>query len=84
MEQQTVTLRELREGAALSQEELSRKAGISPTTLLEIELGRRSAQPKTRRKLAEALGVKPQSLAYLARTSYRRPTTTTSNQQKTT
>ncbi len=79
-----MTLQELRARAALSQEELSRRSGVSQGTLSDLERGKRAAHPGTRRKLAEALGVEPQSLAYLARTHYRRPTTnSTSNQQKT-
>ena len=60
--QKTSHLRELREHASLSQEELAEQAGVSRATIAELERGKRSPQPKTRRKLAEALGVAPHEL----------------------
>jgi transcriptional regulator with XRE-family HTH domain len=58
----TSRLRELRDKASLSQEELAELAGVSRTTIAELELGKRAPHPKTRRKLAEALGVEPAEL----------------------
>lgn len=58
----TPRLRELRENAALSQENLAKKAGVSRATIADLEADKRPARPSTRRKLAEALGVSPQEL----------------------
>ena len=55
-------LRELREDAALSAQELGEKAGVHENTVLRLESGKSGAHPKTVRKLAEALGVKPKDL----------------------
>ena len=60
--QTTSRLRELRNEASLSQEELAERAGVSRTTIADLELGKRKPHPKTRRKLAEALGVAPVKL----------------------
>ncbi len=58
----TTRLRELRDRASLSQEELAERAGVSRATIADLELGKRKPQPKTRRKLAKALGVAPHEL----------------------
>ncbi len=58
----TTRLRELRDHASLSQEELAARSGVSRATIADLELGKRKPQPKTRRKLAEALGVEPHEL----------------------
>jgi transcriptional regulator with XRE-family HTH domain len=58
----TKRLRELRERASFSQMELSELSGVSRATIADLELGKRGAQPKTRRKLAKALGVAPWEL----------------------
>jgi transcriptional regulator with XRE-family HTH domain len=58
----TRRLRELRDRASFSQMELSERSGVSRATIADLELGKRGAQPKTRRKLAEALGVEPWEL----------------------
>lgn len=71
-----MSLRELRGREALTQEELSKRSGVSLPTIHELEHGKRFARATTRRKLAEALGVEPQSLAYLARESNRPPVKT--------
>lgn len=61
--QKTAHLRDLRNRASLSQEELASRAGVSRATIADLELGKRKPQPKTRRKLAEALGVEPHQLS---------------------
>ena len=58
----TPRLRELRERAALSQEDLAKKAGVARATIADLEANKRPARPSTRRKLAEALGVDPAEL----------------------
>jgi len=58
-----VGLRELREQRLLSQQELASRAGISKTTIVNIETGKIRPHPATLRKLAETLGVDPAALA---------------------
>lgn len=48
-------LRELREERALSQQDLAAAAGVSKTTIVNLEAGRGRAMPSTVRKLAAAL-----------------------------
>jgi DNA-binding Xre family transcriptional regulator len=56
-------LRALREKRFLSHRELAKNAGVSPTTVLNLEAGKVSeAQRRTIRKLAEALRVDPGDL----------------------
>ncbi len=55
-------LRELRDRAMLSQEELARRAGVSRATVADLEAGKRRAHAATGRKLAKALGVSPGDL----------------------
>ena len=55
-------LRRLRRERALSQRDLSRITGIAHDSISQLETGKREAQPKTIRKLAEALGVEPSEL----------------------
>jgi transcriptional regulator with XRE-family HTH domain len=55
-------LRRLRRERALSQRELSRITGIAFDTISRLETGKQRAQPRTIRKLAEALGVEPREL----------------------
>jgi transcriptional regulator with XRE-family HTH domain len=55
-------LRALREARFLSHRDLAKKAGVSPTTVLNLEAGRVEAQRRTVRKLAKALGVDPSEL----------------------
>ena len=57
-----VKLRELREQQALSLRELSELSGVNYNAIWRIEVGRTGAQPRTVRKLATALGVKPKEL----------------------
>jgi len=55
-------LRQLRRERALSQRDLSRMTGVAHDSISQLETGKREAQPKTIRKLAEALGVEPKEL----------------------
>ena len=52
----------MRRERALSQRDLSRTTGVAFDTISRLETGKQDAQPKTLRKLAEALGVKPKEL----------------------
>src|ERR671916_695945 len=56
-------LKRLRNERFLSQRDLAQKAGVSPTTIMHLETGE-STDPRlsTVRKVAEALGVDPNSL----------------------
>ena len=55
-------LRELREVRFLSHRELAKLAGVSPTTVLNLEVGKGEPQRRTVRKLAQALEVDPAEL----------------------
>jgi transcriptional regulator with XRE-family HTH domain len=55
-------LRWLRRERALSQRELSRMTGIAFDTISRLETGKQQAQPRTIRKLADALDVEPREL----------------------
>lgn len=55
-------LRSLRRDNVLSQRELSRMTGVAFDTISRLETGKQRAQPKTVRKLANALGVEPREL----------------------
>lgn len=55
-------LRELRERRFLSHRELAKLAGVSPTTVLNLERGGAEPQRRTIRKLAAALEVDPAEL----------------------
>ena len=55
-------LRELREERFFSHRDLAKKAGVSPTTVLNLEGGKVEAQRRTIRKLADALQVEPREL----------------------
>jgi transcriptional regulator with XRE-family HTH domain len=55
-------LRRLRRERALSQRDLSRLTGIAFDTISRLETGKQRAQPRTIRKLADALGVEPHEL----------------------
>jgi transcriptional regulator with XRE-family HTH domain len=56
-------LKVLREEQYLSQRELAKAAGVSPTTIFKLEANQADPQPRTIRKLAKALGVSPVQLA---------------------
>jgi transcriptional regulator with XRE-family HTH domain len=55
-------LRRLRRERALSQRDLTRITGVAFDTISRLETGKQRAQPRTIRKLAEALGVEPREL----------------------
>ena len=55
-------LRLLRRERALSQRDLSRMTRIAFDTISRLETGKQRAQPRTIRKLADALGVEPRKL----------------------
>ena len=62
MEVDGARLRRLRRERALSQRDLSRMTGIAFDTISRLETGKQRAQPRTIRKLADALGVEPREL----------------------
>ena len=55
-------LRQLRIDRMLSQSELAKMADTTQATISLFERGERTAQPRTVRKLADALGVEPREL----------------------
>jgi transcriptional regulator with XRE-family HTH domain len=55
-------LKELREDKSYSIRELAQLAGVSRTTLWKLETSGGRAHPRTIRKLAEALDVKPRDI----------------------
>jgi len=55
-------LRELRRRKMLSLRELGARSGVAFDNINELENEKRRAQPRTLRKLAEALGVEPHEL----------------------
>ena len=55
-------VRHLRELQSLSLRELSDLSGVNYNAIWRIEVGRTGAQPRTVRRLAQALGVEPPEL----------------------
>lgn len=55
-------LRQWRQRAVMSQEQLSKRTGVARDTISKLETGRRKAYPTTIRKLAAGLEVEPQLL----------------------
>jgi transcriptional regulator with XRE-family HTH domain len=55
-------VRSLRNDRGLSQEQLAAKANVTHATVSRIERGAHEGTMRTIRKLAKALGVKPQQL----------------------
>ena len=55
-------LKRLRRERAMSLRELGEKTSIAYDTINRLELGKQQAQPRTIRKLADALGVEPREL----------------------
>lgn len=62
MEIDGARLRDLRRDLVLSQRELSRMTGVAFDTISRLETGKQRAQPRTVRRLADALGVEPRDL----------------------
>ena len=62
MEVDGAKLRQLRERQALSLRELSGLSGVNYNAIWRIEVGRTGAQPRTIRRLAQALSVEPHEL----------------------
>lgn len=58
------TLRQLREGKFISQEDLARDSGIATATINRLERGRHKPRFVTIRKLAKALGVEPNRIDF--------------------
>jgi transcriptional regulator with XRE-family HTH domain len=50
-------LRVWRIRAGFSQEELARRAGVAPKTITQAECGRVRPHPRTRKRIADALGM---------------------------
>jgi transcriptional regulator with XRE-family HTH domain len=57
-----VQLKRLRQEQALSLRDLAERSGVAYDTINRLELGKQDAQPRTIRRLAEALGVQPKEL----------------------
>ena len=55
-------LRTLRQQKVLTLRELEERSGVAYNTIWHLENGKRGAQPRTIRKLANALGVDPEEL----------------------
>jgi transcriptional regulator with XRE-family HTH domain len=55
-------LRALRQQRVLTLRELEERSGVAYNTIWHLEHGKREAQPRTVRKLAQALGVEPEEL----------------------
>ncbi len=55
-------LKRLRQEQALSLRDLARRSGVAYDTINRLELGKQDAQPRTIRRLAEALRVEPKEL----------------------
>jgi len=55
-------LKQLRREQALSLRDLAKRSDVAYDTINRLELGKQDAQPRTIRKLAEALGVEPKDL----------------------
>ncbi|WP_205544220.1 helix-turn-helix domain-containing protein [Rubrobacter indicoceani] len=62
MEVNMQRLRELRKLKVLSMRELEERSGVSYNTIWRLETGKTGAQPRTIRRIAEALGVEPSEL----------------------
>lgn len=55
-------MREARERALLTQDELAAKSGVTVSTISRLENGLQAARVSTIRKLAEAVGATPEDL----------------------
>ena len=59
-------LRTLRQQKVLTLRELEERSGVAYNTIWHLENGKRGAQPRTLRKLADALDVDPGELVKVA------------------
>lgn len=57
-------LKTIRQQKALSQRELAKAAGVALATINRIEQRLIDPHPSTRRKIADALGVKPEEIQW--------------------
>ena len=57
-----IRLKHLRRQRAVSLRELGDRSGIAYDTINRLELGKQRAQPRTIRRLSDALGVEPREL----------------------
>lgn len=55
-------VKSIRERRGLSRAELARRTALGPTVISQTETGRFIPYPKQLRRIAEALGVKPEEL----------------------
>jgi transcriptional regulator with XRE-family HTH domain len=55
-------LKEWRTRRVMTQKDLAEKSGVAETVISRIESGLQKPRPSTIRKLAEALGIKPEEL----------------------
>ena len=62
MEVDGTRLKRLRRERAMSLRDLGERSGVAYDTINRLELGKQEAQPRTVRKLADALGVEPREL----------------------
>ena len=62
-------LRELRQRRVLTLHELEQRSGVAYNTIWRLENGKSGAQPRTIRKLAAALGVDPEELVKVQKSS---------------
>lgn len=62
MDMRLTRLREVRERAPMTQEELARAAGVRRQTVISLEKGYSEPHPRTTRALAKALRVEPAAL----------------------
>ncbi len=62
MEVNVQRLRQLRRQKVLSMRELEEISGVSYNTIWRLETGKTGAQPRTIRRIANALGVDPAEL----------------------
>lgn len=69
----TPRLKEFRDRASLAQQELAEISGVSRATIADAEAGNRTLQPKTLRKLAGALGARPEELVATPKAPAPRP-----------
>ena len=58
------TLKELREKQFISQADLAKKAGLSPAAINRLENGLAKPRWVTIRKLADALGIRPEDIEF--------------------